>query len=174
MGKCATCDYYKYQDDGNELTCRCCFKTKKGKAMTYAMYTYLPSMIGFVLDTEELERRRMKMKEYPVTHKEPYWCPLNKSYDVEILFEANGTAEDLQVLYDNLDSMKEFSNSYEREDFREENGFYHCVFRGKYTGDINKLIKLTHHGEPLYEESNFEHVHIEICIGGKWYGKAEN
>ena len=29
MGKCNGCEYYKFQDDGNEMTCRCCFKTPK-------------------------------------------------------------------------------------------------------------------------------------------------
>lgn len=171
MGKCATCKYYKYMDDGNELTCRCCFKTAKGKAMTYAMYTYLPTAFGFILDTEELEKRRVKMKEYPFTHKEPYWCPLTKKYDVEIVFEANGTSDDLRELYSNIDNIEEFTNSYEKEEFREENGLYRCVFRGKYLGDINDVIKLTHHGESLYENTNFEYVHIEVKVGGKWYGK---
>lgn len=33
------------------------------------------------------------------------------------------------------------------------------------------IIRLTHHAEGLYENTNAECVHVEVCIGGKWYGR---
>lgn len=79
MGKCNDCNYYKFQDDGDEISCRCCFKSSKGRAITWAMYTYNPTIFGFFPDFKEIELRRQKLMEYPKTHKEPYWCPLKKN-----------------------------------------------------------------------------------------------
>ena len=79
MGKCNGCEYYKFQDDGNEMTCRCCFKTPKGRAITWSMYVYKPTIFGFIPMVDENYQRKRKLQEYPKTHKEPYWCPLKEN-----------------------------------------------------------------------------------------------
>jgi hypothetical protein len=79
-GMCAECEFYKFVDDGNELTCRCFAKSKRGKTITWAMYTLREGSFGnWVVDTEELKRRKERLLAYPETHKEPWWCPKKRS-----------------------------------------------------------------------------------------------
>lgn len=33
------------------------------------------------------------------------------------------------------------------------------------------IIRMTHHAEGLYSDTSAEHVHVEVCIDGKWYGR---
>lgn len=37
--------------------------------------------------------------------------------------------------------------------------------------DVDHLLRLTHHAEALYEDSNIEYTHVEVCIDGVWYGR---
>ena len=37
--------------------------------------------------------------------------------------------------------------------------------------DIDTLIRLTHHAEGFYEDTDAEYVHVEVCINGTWYGR---
>ena len=49
------------------------------------------------------------------------------------------------------------------------------AFSTMYHGTAKKsekesIIKLTHHAECLYENVDVEHIHVEVCIDGEWYG----
>ena len=100
--------------------------------------------------------------------------------DVEIIFEAAGTSEDLDVLYDNLDNeYPMFKNDVERETAEEKNNvddkmnkYFKCHFYGVWIGDTDDLIRLTHHAEALYKDTGMEYVHVEVCLNGEWYGRG--
>lgn len=38
---------------------------------------------------------------------------------------------------------------------------------------IHEMARLTHHAEGIYEDTEFEYVHVEVCIDGEWYGRNE-
>lgn len=99
--------------------------------------------------------------------------------EAEIIFEAVGTSEDLDDLYNNLDNeYPEFKNDFEREELEEKNNdddkmtkCFKCHFYGIWLGDTDELIRLTHHAEGLYDQTGMEYVHVEVCLNGKWYGR---
>lgn len=59
--------------------------------------------------------------------------------------------------------------------YSESTKMVHFIWAGKTDElsdeDRDDLIRLTHHAEALYEDSNIEHTHVEVCIDGKWYGR---
>ena len=102
-----------------------------------------------------------------------------KSNRAEIVFEAIGTFDDLHDLYDNLDNeYPEFINDFTKEKLEVKNNdddkmnkYFKCHFYGIWLGDTDDLIRLTHHAEGLYNNTQMEHVHVEVYLNGKWYGR---
>lgn len=96
-------------------------------------------------------------------------------YNVEIIFEAEGSREDLYQLYDNLEQYPEFI----RDDSKEQCSYdvstknLQIKFFGIWLGDIEDCIKLTHHAEGLYENTDFQFIHVEVCVDGKWHGRVQ-
>ncbi len=99
--------------------------------------------------------------------------------EAEIIFEADGTSKDLTDLYNNLDNeYPEFKNDSTRERLKEKKNddtkmtkHFKCHFYGVWIGDTDEFIRLTHHAEGLYDDTGMEHVHVEVCLNGKWYGR---
>lgn len=90
----------------------------------------------------------------------------------EIIFEANGSKDDLSQMYCNLDDeYKEFMADKLKEEYFVEGNRHFCHFYGLWVGDTDELIRLTHHAEGLYENTKFEYIHVEVRVDGKWYGR---
>lgn len=92
---------------------------------------------------------------------------LNK-HEVEIYFSGEGTFTDIILVINNMITQyDEFeltscdftcgSNERCSEVFDRT-----IVLKGILTGDIADLYRLTHHGEPLYENTNLKYVYITI------------
>lgn len=93
-------------------------------------------------------------------------------HTVEIIFEANGSNEDLRTMYSNLDEYyTEFTNDNSKEEYVKKDGRHHCHFYGTWVGNIDECRRFTHHAEGLYENTGLEHVHVEVCIDGEWFGR---
>lgn len=93
----------------------------------------------------------------------------------EIIFEAYGSKDDLNQMYHNLDNeYPEFMNDFSKEKYSKNKNHHRSHFFGLWKGDYDELLRLTHHAEGLYENTNFENVHVEVCCDGKWYGKLDN
>lgn len=100
--------------------------------------------------------------------------------NIKILFEAVGTRETVDDIYNNFcENYPEFSvNMTEEEyDFNEETGQFKVLWEGDFEDneldddDMYELVRLTHHAEGFYEDTDAEYVHVEVCIDGKWYGR---
>lgn len=83
--------------------------------------------------------------------------------------------ENIGRLCDNFyENYPEFS--CEESSYRElPNNVYRFNWIGA-VGDeyADEIIRLTHHAEAIYEETEAEHVHVEVCVDGTWYGKPDS
>ena len=78
------------------------------------------------------------------------------------------------MMYSNLDTYyPEFENDDFREKYHKHGRLHHCHFYGiiKDKSKATELARLTHHAEGLYDETEFENVHVEVRLNGKWYGR---
>lgn len=97
------------------------------------------------------------------------WCL------AEIVFEAQGREDDLSQMYCNLDNeYPEFLNDDIKEKYSKKGNIHSCHFYGLWKGQKDELVRLTHHAEGLYEDTDFEFVHVEVRCDGTWYGKLDN
>lgn len=98
-------------------------------------------------------------------------------HEAEIIFSAEGDEDDLNQLYYNIEAYyNEFAISSDdvKEKPAEDNEgktLYTVYLKGLWIGDEGELVRLTHHAEGFYENTNFEYVHVEVCIDGEWFGR---
>ena len=94
-------------------------------------------------------------------------------HEVEIVFEAEGTKEDIAQVKINLEeNYKAFVRNPDKESIVCEGNTFRCTFPGIWTRDIEEcIIWLPHHAEGLYENTTCECVHVEVQVDGLWYGK---
>lgn len=101
-----------------------------------------------------------------------------KRKQVEIIFSAYGSEEEVKKMYFNLDNYyPEFQNSCIREEYKKEGEGKRFPFTFHFYGEcedgskLGNLIRLTHHAERLYKNTKLENVHVEVYANGKWYGR---
>ena len=93
------------------------------------------------------------------------------SHNIEIIFIGQGNTNDAIEMQENLVSeYPEFTIS-ETQKKCDRNHVYTCHFIGTWVGDTDSVIRLTHHAEPLYNDTKFEYVHVEVCVDGIWHGR---
>ena len=108
---------------------------------------------------------------------------LNKT-NVCVLFQAVGDSETMNRVLENFDSDDLFFDGVIEKISREEENnkiseefkilWYRYFDRDILTDDlVDQFVRLTHHAECLYEDTNAEYVHVEVEIDGKWYGRNE-
>ena len=99
---------------------------------------------------------------------------------IKILFEAVGTTDTVDDICNNFYvNYPEFAVNMEEDeyDYNEKTNEFKLVWVGKFEKDelddhdMDTLIRLTHHAEGFYDDTNAEYVHVEVCIDGKWYGR---
>lgn len=99
---------------------------------------------------------------------------------IKILFEAVGTTDTVDdVCHNFYEQYPEFAAHMEEEDYEynEKTKEFKLLWVGEFKEgelddhDMDILIRLTHHAEGFYEETNAEYVHVEVCVDGKWYGR---
>lgn len=102
--------------------------------------------------------------------------------NIKIVFEAKARSiDDITDLRNNFNenypefarNMNECENEYTYKD-----GMVHIAWEGNFDktfcnkDNINELIRLTHHAEGLYEDTDLEYVHVEVFVDGVWYGRS--
>lgn len=77
----------------------------------------------------------------------------------------------------NETAIENFEESYPEFDIKhivtdiDPNYDVAIAFYGEIDEDhVNDIIRLTHHAEAIYEDTSFEYVHVEVCIGDERYG----
>lgn len=100
--------------------------------------------------------------------------------NIKIKFEALGTVDTVDDVCNNFyQNYPEFSSNMEEEDYKynEKNKDFMLLWSGEFEDDeldeddMNTLIRLTHHAEGFYEDTDAECVHVEVCVNDKWYGR---
>lgn len=100
--------------------------------------------------------------------------------EVKIKFEAYGTPDTVNGVCNNFcENYPEFSSNMEEEDYEynKDTEKFMLLWVGKFDDelseeDVEELLRLTHHAEGFYGETDAECVHVEVCVDGKWYGVA--
>ena len=97
---------------------------------------------------------------------------------IKILVEAYcPTIEDVDELSNRFWKNYSYFADFEEVEYEynKETGMVRFVWAGKADElseeDVDHLLRLTHHAEALYEDSNIEYTHVEVCIDGVWYGR---
>lgn len=101
---------------------------------------------------------------------------MKENYNIQILFNANTpNYDDADLWRSSLEeNYPELENVEEKEyKYNEKSGDFHTLVSCTMptTENINDIICLTHHAEALYECTDFENVHIEVCVDGVWHGR---
>lgn len=100
--------------------------------------------------------------------------------NVKILFEAVGTVDTVDAVCNNFyEQYSHFSCNMEEEEYEynKKTKEFKLLWTGDFEDDeldehdIDTLIRLTHHAEGFYEQTDAEYVHVEVCINDKWYGR---
>lgn len=100
--------------------------------------------------------------------------------EIKIKFEAVGYVDTVDDICNNFyTNYSHFSCEMEEEDyeFDNETNEFMLLWSGEFEDneldedDIDTLIRLTHHAEGFYDDTDAEYVHVEVCIDGKWYGR---
>ena len=100
--------------------------------------------------------------------------------NVKILFEAIGAVDTVDdVCHNFCEAYPKFSANMDEEDydFNDKTGEFKLLWGGEFEEghlnehDIDTLIRLTHHAEGFYEDTDAEYVHVEVCVDNKWYGR---
>ena len=86
------------------------------------------------------------------------------------------TLNDIDDLCNNFyEGYPSWAFNMEETDFdRADDGSFKIIWEGTLDvteSEINKLIRLTHHAEGFYANTNIEYTHVEVCIDNTWYGK---
>ena len=91
---------------------------------------------------------------------------------VKLFLSGLGSDEDIDQMFSNFDeNYPEFETIEDDYHQFEKNGMveFQTIITGNWNGEINDLIRLTHHAEDFYENTDIEYFHVEVCID-KWYG----
>lgn len=100
--------------------------------------------------------------------------------NIQIKLEAFGAISTVDDVCSNFyEYYPEFSGNMEEENctYDEKTQLFTLCWSGNFDegelseGDLDTLIRLTHHAEGLYENTDAEYVHVEVCINGKWHGR---
>lgn len=98
----------------------------------------------------------------------------------KIYFEARGTIYDIEQVYQNLkqyDCQLDETHYLENvvEDIEDEELYdFSICFEGEWNESEEDLLRLTHHAEGLYENTDLENVHCEVFCNREWYGGDEH
>ena len=99
---------------------------------------------------------------------------------VKIKFEAVGSVDTVDDICSNFyQNYPEFAANMGEEEcsYNEETGEFALLWAGDFDDDeldeydLNTLIRLTHHAEGFYDDTDAEYVHVEVYINDKWYGR---
>ena len=102
--------------------------------------------------------------------------------EIKIKFEAIGSIDTVDDICRNFcENYPEFSCNMEEEDYKynKKTKEFMLLWSGEFEDDelseydMHTLIRLTHHAEGLYECTDSEYVHVEVCVNGKWHGRYE-
>lgn len=100
--------------------------------------------------------------------------------NIKIKFEAVGSVDTVDNVCSNFyQNYPKFSCHMEEEDYEynEETEEFMLLWDGEFEddklneNDIDTLIRLTHHAEGFYDNTDAEYVHVEVYINDKWYGR---
>ena len=98
--------------------------------------------------------------------------------EIKIKFEAVGTVNTVDDICNNFyENYPEFAANMEEEEYEynKKTKEFMLLWVGEFDpdeDDMNTLIRLTHHAEGFYEDTDAEYVHVEVCVDGKWYGQS--
>lgn len=100
--------------------------------------------------------------------------------EIKIKFEAVGSLDTVDAVCNNFyEGYPKFAANMDEEDFSHNakaNEFM-LLWAGEFEDDylddrdMDELIRLTHHAEGFYEDTDAEYVHVEVCVNGRWYGR---
>lgn len=99
--------------------------------------------------------------------------------ELKILFMANGDLDGVNAVRDNFyQNYPEFAyNMEESHTYDGKTKDFQLLWTGNFTenelseSDMEGFCRLTHHAEGLYEDTNVEYVHVEVCVNGTWFGR---
>ena len=100
--------------------------------------------------------------------------------NIKIKFEAVGTVDTVDAVCNNFYTWySEFASNMEEEDYEynKKTGEFMLLWEGDFEDDeldeddMDTLLRLTHHAEGFYEDTDAEYVHVEVCVDGTWHGR---
>ena len=100
--------------------------------------------------------------------------------EIKIKFEAVGSVNTVDEICNNFyENYPAFAANMEEEDYKynEKTNEFMLLWCGEFEDDelddddMNTLIRLTHHAEGFYDDTDAEYVHVEVCVDCKWYGR---
>lgn len=92
-------------------------------------------------------------------------------HEAQIVFQAKGDEDDVSdVASAMISQYAEFEGKANIE--VKDDGNFEIKFDGLWLGETDDLIRMTHHAEALYEGTDCEYVHVEVCADGEWYGRV--
>lgn len=100
--------------------------------------------------------------------------------EIKIKFEAIGTEETVgDICYNFHENYPEFAGNMEEIDYAydEDTMEFMLLWAGQFEDgqldeyDMEVLMKLTHHAEGFYDETDAEYVHVEVCVDNEWHGQ---
>ena len=111
----------------------------------------------------------------------------NLPINIKMYVSGEGSNDDIDDMANNFYEYYTLSNYMEETDYKEKRiknrrKSFNVIYEGEiqpsdindFDNTINNFIKMTHHAEGLYENTNLEYIHVEICIDDKWYGGKEH
>lgn len=100
--------------------------------------------------------------------------------EIKIKFEAVGSVDTVDDVCSNFyQNYPKFAAHMEEEDYKynKKTKDFMLLWVGEFQDDeldeydMDTLIRLTHHAEGFYDDTDAEYVHVEACVDGKWYGR---
>ena len=97
--------------------------------------------------------------------------------EVKIKFEAVGSIDTVNDICNNFcENYPEFSFNMEKDyKYNTDTKEFMLLWSGEFDelseDDMFELIRMTHHAEGFYDDTDAEYVHVEVFVNGKWYGK---
>lgn len=99
---------------------------------------------------------------------------------ITIVFEAKyHKLDDIDDVCNNFyENYPHLAANMKEIGFEKQKGkYFKIIWEGEFEdgdleeSDVDEVIRLTHHAEGFYDDTNVEYVHVEVCIDGTWYGK---
>ena len=100
--------------------------------------------------------------------------------NIKIKFEAVGTVDTVDDVCHNFgEYYPHLAANMEEEDYEynKKTKEFMLLWAGEFEDDqldehdMDEIIRLTHHAEGFYEDTDAEYVHVEVCVNDKWYGR---